>query len=163
MRIGGGGGVGIQGVQLAKIMGFRPIAVDTGAAKRRLCLEMGAEEFIDFKEVEDAAAAVVKITDGKGAHGVIVTAPQAYASAISYLGRRVKGIVVCVGMRKSAGLSTTALLTKLCSGGKNDDNRSRSIAFRPHRPYNQGVIGWEHARHRCSAELRPARSSEAGL
>jgi propanol-preferring alcohol dehydrogenase len=45
---GGGGGVGIQGVQLAKAMGMRPIVIDSGDAKRKLSLEMGAEEFVDF-------------------------------------------------------------------------------------------------------------------
>lgn len=45
---GGGGGVGIQGVQLAKVMGMRLIVVDMGAVKRALALEMGAETFVDF-------------------------------------------------------------------------------------------------------------------
>jgi len=31
---GGGGGVGIQGVQLAKAMGMRPIVIDTGESKK---------------------------------------------------------------------------------------------------------------------------------
>jgi propanol-preferring alcohol dehydrogenase len=44
---GGGGGVGIQDVQLAKALGLRPVVVDTGAAKRDLTLEMGAEAFVD--------------------------------------------------------------------------------------------------------------------
>jgi propanol-preferring alcohol dehydrogenase len=48
---GGGGGVGIQGVQLAKAMGMRPIVIDSGDAKRKLSLEMGAEEFVDFMYV----------------------------------------------------------------------------------------------------------------
>lgn len=69
---GGGGGVGIQGVQLAATMGMRPIVVDTGAERKALAEEMGAEAFVDFKEVEDPTAEVVKITDG-GAHGVFVT------------------------------------------------------------------------------------------
>lgn len=47
---GGGGGVGIQGVQLAKAMGFGPIVLDTGAEKRDTCLKYGAEHFTDFKE-----------------------------------------------------------------------------------------------------------------
>jgi propanol-preferring alcohol dehydrogenase len=45
---GGGGGVGIQGVRLAKAMGFRPIAIDTGEDKRELCTRLGAEAFIDL-------------------------------------------------------------------------------------------------------------------
>jgi alcohol dehydrogenase, propanol-preferring len=68
---GGGGGVGIQGVQLADAMGFRPIVVDTGDERRKLAIHLGAEHFIDFKE-EDPVKKVLEITEG-GAHAVIVT------------------------------------------------------------------------------------------
>ena len=60
-------------------MGMRPIAIDGGKAKEKLCLEMGAEKFVDFKEVKDVPAAVVEAADGIGAHGVVVTAYQAYS------------------------------------------------------------------------------------
>lgn len=99
---GGGGGVGIQGVQLAKGMGLRPIVVDTGEAKRSLCLRQGAEKFIDFKTTADVAAAVVKAAGGIGAQGVFVTSPAAYGSAVSYVGDRVGAVVVCIGV-PSAG------------------------------------------------------------
>lgn len=95
---GGGGGVGIQGVQLAKAMGMRAIVIDTGAAKRKLSLEMGAESFVDFKEVPSVAEEVKKVAGGVGAHGVIVTAYQAYKDAISYIAERIGGVVVCVGL-----------------------------------------------------------------
>ncbi|KAK0108606.1 hypothetical protein ONS95_003402 [Cadophora gregata] len=95
---GGGGGVGIQGVQLAKAMGMRPIVIDTGAQKKNLSIEMGAEEFVDFKDVEDVAAEVKRVAGGVGAHGVIVTAYQAYANAISYIADRVGGVIVCVAL-----------------------------------------------------------------
>ncbi|RHZ56797.1 hypothetical protein CDV55_103555 [Aspergillus turcosus] len=95
---GGGGGVGIQGVQLAKAMGMRPIVVDTGAAKRALALEMGAEVFIDFVETDDTTAAVVAAADGIGAHGVFVTAPAAYRSALSFVGNRIGAVVMCIGL-----------------------------------------------------------------
>ncbi|KAJ5399433.1 hypothetical protein N7465_009922 [Penicillium sp. CMV-2018d] len=95
---GGGGGVGIQGVQLAKGMGMRPIVVDTGASKHKLALEMGAEAFVDFKEVADPAKAVIEIADGVGAHGVFVTAPAAYKTAVSFIGDRIGGVVMCIGL-----------------------------------------------------------------
>lgn len=75
---GGGGGVGIQGIQLAKAMGMRPIAIDGGDAKRDLCLSMGAEAFIDFTKEKDVPEKIKEIADGIGAHGVLVTAYQAY-------------------------------------------------------------------------------------
>ena len=69
---GGGGGVGIQGVQLASAMGIRPIVVDTGAPREELSKKMGAEAFVDFKK-GDPVEEVVKLTGG-GAHAVFVTA-----------------------------------------------------------------------------------------
>lgn len=75
---GGGGGVGIQGVQLAKILGMRPIVIDSGASKKDLALKLGAEEFIDFKAVKDVPARIKEVADGVGAHGVLVTAWQSY-------------------------------------------------------------------------------------
>jgi D-arabinose 1-dehydrogenase-like Zn-dependent alcohol dehydrogenase len=95
---GGGGGVGIQGVQIAKAMGFRPIVIDTGDEKRKLALNMGAEYFIDFKETADVANEVKQITDGVGAHGVYVTATSAYKNAIDLVGERVGGVVMCIGL-----------------------------------------------------------------
>ncbi|KAH8802556.1 putative alcohol dehydrogenase [Xylogone sp. PMI_703] len=95
---GGGGGVGIQGIQLAKAMGLRPIAIDTGAAKRDLCLRMGAEVFIDFKKSTDPVAEVINATDGIGAHGVFVTAPAAYRDAVGLTGLRVGAKIMCIGL-----------------------------------------------------------------
>jgi propanol-preferring alcohol dehydrogenase len=108
---GGGGGVGVQGVQLAVAMGLRVIVVDTGAERRAMCTKFGAEHFIDFKEVEDPAAEVVKLTEG-GAHAVYVTgklvspplrlfgltdafaAVQSYPKSLDYLGLRAGGQVM---------------------------------------------------------------------
>ncbi|KAF4171500.1 hypothetical protein CNMCM8694_004036 [Aspergillus lentulus] len=95
---GGGGGVGIQGVQLARAMGMRPIVVDTGPAKRALAMEMGAEAFVDFAETQDTTAAVVAAADGIGAHGVFVTAPAAYRTALSFVGDRIGAVVMCIGL-----------------------------------------------------------------
>ncbi|KAL4973544.1 glycosyl hydrolase family 76-domain-containing protein [Aspergillus desertorum] len=102
---GGGGGVGIQGVQLASAMGMRPVVVDTGEAKRNLALEMGAEAFVDFKTVPDAAAAVIEVADGIGGHGVFVTAQAAYPTALSYLGTRIGGAVMCIGIAPAGTMS----------------------------------------------------------
>lgn len=102
---GGGGGVGSQGVQLASAIGLRPIVVDTGAERRKLALELGAEHFVDFKEVKDPIEEVVALTEG-GAHACFVTgesrhnsmsssrvanygqAVQTYPTALRYLGSR---------------------------------------------------------------------------
>ncbi|KAL9619947.1 MAG: hypothetical protein Q9160_005504 [Pyrenula sp. 1 TL-2023] len=98
---GGGAGVGVQGVQLASAMGLRPIVVDVGQAKGVLARDMGAEAYVDFAaagSAEMAAEEVVRACGGVGAHGVFVTAPQAYSSALSYLGSRAGGVVMCIGL-----------------------------------------------------------------
>ncbi|KAI7545890.1 hypothetical protein KC331_g5959, partial [Hortaea werneckii] len=95
---GGGGGVGIQGVQLAKAMGMRPVVVDSGAAKKDLSFKMGAEAFVDFKEHEDVAAKVKEVCDGVGAHGVLVTAYQSYKDAISFIADRIGGKIMCIAL-----------------------------------------------------------------
>jgi D-arabinose 1-dehydrogenase-like Zn-dependent alcohol dehydrogenase len=68
---GGGGGVGIQGVQLANAMGLRPIVVDTGDERKKLSYSLGAEYFFDFQK-GDPVKQVLEVTDG-GAHAVFVT------------------------------------------------------------------------------------------
>jgi D-arabinose 1-dehydrogenase-like Zn-dependent alcohol dehydrogenase len=96
---GAGGGVGMQGVQLAKAMGLRAVAIDTGADKEKLCLETaGAEHFVDFAKVSNVAEEVIRICDGIGAHAVFVTAVQVYPTSVSLLGGRVGGKVMCIGL-----------------------------------------------------------------
>ncbi|KAK3720451.1 hypothetical protein LTR37_003864 [Vermiconidia calcicola] len=94
---GGGGGVGIQGVQLAKAMGMRPIVVDAGG-KKDLCMKMGSEEFVDFQSESDVAAKVKEITGGIGAHGVLITAYQSYKDAFGYIGDRKGGKIMCIAL-----------------------------------------------------------------
>lgn len=85
------------GIQYAKAMGMRVIAVDGGEEKDKLCKELGAEQYIDFTKTKDIAAEVMKITT-YGAHGVIVFAAskEGYAIAPSLL--RPGGTVVAVGL-----------------------------------------------------------------
>ncbi|OQO12222.1 hypothetical protein B0A48_02863 [Cryoendolithus antarcticus] len=95
---GGGGGVGIQGVQLAKAMGMRPIVIDGGEKKQKLAESLGADAFIDFTKEKDVAAKVKELADGIGAHGVLVTAYQAYNDSISYIGDRIGGKIMCIAL-----------------------------------------------------------------
>lgn len=98
---GAGGGLGHFAIQYARAMGMRVIAIDGGEAKEKMCKDLGAEAFIDFRNTKDIAAEIMKITT-YGAHGVIVTAAtkEAYASAASFL--RPGGTAVAVGLPKDA-------------------------------------------------------------
>jgi alcohol dehydrogenase, propanol-preferring len=83
-------------VQLVKAFSLRPIIVNTRAAKHDLALKIGAKAFINFKEVLNATAEVIKIAGGKGAHSVFVTALAIYSNAIRYIGRRVSTTVIYI-------------------------------------------------------------------
>ena len=94
---GAGGGLGHLAVQYAKAMGMRVIAIDGGEQKRKLCVELGAEHFIDYTTSKNIPAEVMEITT-YGAHGVIVTAAtrEGYATAPALL--RPRGTLVAVGI-----------------------------------------------------------------
>lgn len=89
-----------MGVQIAKAMSLRVIGIDGGSEKRDLCMSLGCEAFVDFTTTSDITAEVVRITEGKGAHGVIVTASNRTAYELAPKLLRVGGIVMCVGLRK---------------------------------------------------------------
>ncbi|RMZ82582.1 hypothetical protein DV738_g1519, partial [Chaetothyriales sp. CBS 135597] len=96
---GAGGGLGHFGVQYAKSMGLRVIAIDGGAEKEAMCKKLGAEHFIDFQTNKDIPAEVLKITT-YGAHAVIVfpATRHSYETAPHLL--RPGGRVVSVGLPK---------------------------------------------------------------
>ncbi len=59
------GGVGLSVIQGASIAGAdRVIAVDTNPAKYELAGQLGATDFLNPKEVDDLAAAIIEMTDG---------------------------------------------------------------------------------------------------
>jgi propanol-preferring alcohol dehydrogenase len=78
----------------------------TGAAKKKLCEELGIEAWIDFKETKDIVAAIKNATeDGFGPHAAIVTSasPSGYEQALDYI--RPGGTVVAVGLPAGAKVS----------------------------------------------------------
>ncbi|KAJ5484000.1 Alcohol dehydrogenase 1 [Penicillium diatomitis] len=98
--LGAGGGLGHMGVQIAAKKGLGVLAIDSGEKKRKLCLELGASQFLDFRQV-DIVEAVQKATSGLGAHAVICTAngEKAYEQSMQMLRRL--GTLVCVGIPNS--------------------------------------------------------------
>ncbi|KUF95184.1 Necrosis inducing protein NPP1 type [Phytophthora nicotianae] len=98
---GAGGGLGHYACQYARAMGYRVIAIDTGADKRKLIESYGIKDFIDFKD-GNVREKVLAATDGRGAHATVVVAsnPEAYNDALSFL--RPHGAVVMVGLPKDA-------------------------------------------------------------
>ncbi|UKZ75710.1 hypothetical protein TrVFT333_003402 [Trichoderma virens FT-333] len=87
------------------------IAIDTGSAKKKLSLDLGAAAFVDF-QTENVIKRVMKLTNGKGADAAIVVpeATAAFDQALEYL--KFTGTMICVGITRMdyrLPLSPTAL------------------------------------------------------
>jgi propanol-preferring alcohol dehydrogenase len=96
---GAGGGLGHLGIQYAKALGTKVLALDTGG-KEKLCCSLGADEFVDFTKFKDDASleAEIKKLTGGGARTVLMcsSSTKAYDQAVGWLGFR--GTLVCLGV-----------------------------------------------------------------
>ncbi|KAH7905462.1 chaperonin 10-like protein [Hygrophoropsis aurantiaca] len=108
---GAGGGLGHLAVQYARGMGLRVLAIDTGEEKRKLCEDLGADKWIDFREVKNLVNAVKEACDGKGPHVAVVTTASAagYTQAVDYL--RPGGSLMAVGLPGEAKLDASIFFT----------------------------------------------------
>ncbi len=93
VAVQGIGGLGHLGVQYARKLGFRTVALSRGEDKRALALELGAHEYVD-QEKGDVAAALLKLG---GARVILATAPSSrlMSPLVSGLGRN--GTLLVVG------------------------------------------------------------------
>lgn len=99
---GAGGGLGVFAVQYAKAMGLRVTALDGGDEKRKVCTELGADTFVDFKTSTDIVGDIKKATHGLGPDGVLLLAAseKPFQQASQYV--KSKGTIVCVGLPANA-------------------------------------------------------------
>ncbi|KAF4963057.1 hypothetical protein FSARC_8909 [Fusarium sarcochroum] len=99
---GAGGGLGTFAIQYAKAMGLRVTALDGGEEKRKVCTELGADTFVDFKTSEDIVGDIKKATGGLGPDGVLLLAAseKPFQQASQYV--KSKGTIVCVGLPANA-------------------------------------------------------------
>ncbi|KAL5093890.1 hypothetical protein Trisim1_009366 [Trichoderma cf. simile WF8] len=94
---GSGGGLGHIGVQMAtKLRGYKVIAVDTGASKRELSLQCGAQIFIDFA-TENVEERVKEIT-GEGAHACLIVSGSEAAFELAPKLVRNAGLLAIIGL-----------------------------------------------------------------
>lgn len=96
--LGAGGGVGALGIQYAKAMGFRVVAVDVGDEKGQMCRKLGADVFIDLQAAQDIVKAVWDATNQQGVAAALVTAGsgKAYQDSMGILAPL--GTMVCIGI-----------------------------------------------------------------
>src|SRR5262245_44047517 len=94
VAVQGIGGLGHLGIQFARHMGFRTVAIGRGGEKETLARDLGAHAYIDAA-VDDAAAVLQRLG---GARAVLATSPSGAAMGplLSGLGPRGKLIVVGV-------------------------------------------------------------------
>ncbi len=96
--IGAGGGVGIHGVQMARVCGGRVLAADLSSEKLEHVKELGADEVIDCTE-SDLRKEVARMTAGKGVDAVLdfVASPETLEAGCDSLGTG--GKLVILGYR----------------------------------------------------------------
>jgi len=95
---GAGGGLGHLAVQFsARGIGHRVIGIDH-SSKKDLVMESGAEHFLAVDGADDVVGAVNALTNGLGAHAVVVCTAnnKAYGQGLDML--RFGGRLVCVGI-----------------------------------------------------------------
>src|ERR1700674_454647 len=98
VAVQGIGGLGHLGVQFARKMGFRTVAIGGGPDKEHLAQKLGAHVYIDAK-AQDAAVALQKLG---GADVILATAPSGSAIGSLLPGLKVRGKLVTVGVSGDA-------------------------------------------------------------
>ena len=93
VAVQGIGGLGHLGIQYARQMGFRTVAVGRGADKEALAKKLGAHEYIDTT-AGPPAQALQKLG---GANIVLATAPDSKSMSALFDGLRPRGSLLVVG------------------------------------------------------------------
>ncbi len=99
LLIGAGGGVGIHGVQVARLFGARVIAADVSDEKLDLARQWGAEETINVRKIDDVAREAKRLTGGKGVDAAVdyVGHGETFQAAIDSLATSGRAVVIGVG------------------------------------------------------------------
>jgi D-arabinose 1-dehydrogenase-like Zn-dependent alcohol dehydrogenase len=93
VAVQGIGGLGHLGVQYARRLGFKTVAIGRGEETERLARQLGAHDYID-SGAGDAAAALQKLG---GARVILATAPNAAAISTLVDGLSVNGKLLVAG------------------------------------------------------------------
>jgi len=94
VAIQGIGGLGHLGIQYARRMGLRTVAIGLGNESEKLAKELGAHEYID-SGAEDAGA---KLRTLGGADAILATAPSGKAMSGLINGLAVRGKLLVIGL-----------------------------------------------------------------
>src|SRR5713226_4288740 len=94
VAVQGIGGLGHLGIQFARHMGFRIVAIGRGSDKEKLVKDLGAHVYIDTA-VDDAAAVLQRMG---GARAILATAPSGDAMGPLVSGLSARGKLIVVGV-----------------------------------------------------------------
>src|ERR1700746_2914879 len=94
VAIQGVGGLGHLGIQYARRMGFRTVAIGLGRESENLAKQLGAHEYID----SGAEDAVAKLRTLGGADAILATAPSGKAMSGLINGLAARGRLLVVGI-----------------------------------------------------------------
>jgi alcohol dehydrogenase, propanol-preferring len=94
VAIQGVGGLGHLGIQYARRMGFRTVAIGLGRESEKLAKELGAHEYVDSR-AEDAVA---KLRALGGADAILATAPSGKAMSGLINGLAARGKLLVIGL-----------------------------------------------------------------
>ncbi|PHH81826.1 hypothetical protein CDD82_7760 [Ophiocordyceps australis] len=113
VAIQGLGGLGHLGIQYARKMGFRVVAISTGDSKKELALQLGAHHFINSSTTD----VVDELKKLGGAKMIVATSPDAtavgkYAAALTWRGK-----LVVLAPGHDFLVNSTQLLHMSCSVG----------------------------------------------
>jgi propanol-preferring alcohol dehydrogenase len=108
--VGAGGGVGIHGVQMAKLCGGWVVAADVTDEKLAAAKECGADALVDVRR-GDLATLVKQATDGRGVDAAIdfVASRETLEGSVGALARA--GRLVIIGSRPKAVFGVDAAFT----------------------------------------------------
>jgi alcohol dehydrogenase, propanol-preferring len=94
VAVQGVGGLGHLGIQFARHMGFRTVAIGRGGDKEKLAKDLGAHVYIDAA-AEDAAAALQRMG---GARAILATGTSGNAMGTLVSGLSARGKLIVVGV-----------------------------------------------------------------
>jgi propanol-preferring alcohol dehydrogenase len=129
LLIGAGGGVGVHGVQVAKLFGARVIAADVSEEKLALARAWGAEDAINVRSVPGVAAEVRRLTDGRGVDAAIDYAGegQSFQHAVDSLARGGRAVIIGAGAAQVSFPSRSLITNELIVTGSRHSTRAEFI------------------------------------
>ena len=129
LLIGAGGGVGIHGVQVARLFGARVIAADVSDEKLDLARRWGAEETINVRAVGDVAEEARRLTGGTGVDAAVdyVGHGETFTAAIDSLATSGRAVVIGVGTGEARLDPTVLVRTERIVTGSRHSTRAELI------------------------------------